>query len=265
VDGFAWEVVGSLAGVAAVVAAVVFGLIPLVQARREPRPGPAGGLPPIEVSGGLGVLAVSGSGQVNQYIGTYIASQQLPAGAGPGSVVSGEVPQQAPAFQPRDELVARLGGRGPGVTLVRSVTGMRGVGKTQVAAAYARSRIEAGWRLVAWVDAGDMAKVLGGLAVVAAAAATSRSAPGCKLVSYSLIARTVPLTASSASSLALTKSTMRGLSASTSAPRARGGSDPDQRRQALPPLAATANTSPRLAEALQSIHMETFRGHPVRG
>jgi tetratricopeptide (TPR) repeat protein len=80
-------------------------------------------------------------------------------------VVVGNIPQPPPAFQPRENLLRLLRSAAPPV--VRSVTGMRCVGKTQVAAAYARECIDTGWRLVAWVNAGNPATVQSDLALVA--------------------------------------------------------------------------------------------------
>jgi len=154
-DAFGWEVIGSAAGVIAAVAAIVFGVIPLWQNRRAARQDANGDPASVDV-------------RIGQYIGNYVERPQVPAASPDGPVIVGEIPQAPPAYQPRADLLAALATRGPGVVLVHALTGMRGVGKTQVAAAYARSRIDARWRLVAWVNAADPAGVLAGLGEAAA-------------------------------------------------------------------------------------------------
>jgi tetratricopeptide (TPR) repeat protein len=85
--------------------------------------------------------------------------------------IVGEVPAQPPSFQSRSTLLTPLRqfrNREVG-QIVYAVTGMRGVGKTQIVAAYARECINAGWRLVAWINAGSLASTLDGLAAIAIA------------------------------------------------------------------------------------------------
>lgn len=128
------------------------------------------GEPPIrvEASAGQGVQVGDHNTRHNYFLG---GSPGTLTSIGAGTVVVGDIPQEPSAFQPRPGLMEILGGdRGPRVRVVFAVTGIRGVGKTQVAAACARQRLTEKWRLVAWVDAGDEASLLGGLAQVAVAA-----------------------------------------------------------------------------------------------
>jgi tetratricopeptide (TPR) repeat protein len=128
---------------------------------------------------GQGVQAGDGNVQRNQFGGIYVKAghdaivagrdvsiQQVipPARAIPAQIVVGNVPQAPAAFQPREGLLSRLRAARPGISVVKALTGMRGVGKTQIAAAYARECINAGWRLVAWIDAETMPQALADLA-----------------------------------------------------------------------------------------------------
>src|SRR5260370_42105585 len=81
----------------------------------------------VDMTGGRGAQVGNDNVQVNLFSGE----------APRGPVVAGNVPQAPPAFQPREDLMARLRAARPGVSVVRAVTGLRGVGKTQLAAAYA--------------------------------------------------------------------------------------------------------------------------------
>lgn len=84
-------------------------------------------------------------------------------------VVAGEIPLEPPGFLERATLglLADAARRGP-VAVVCAVTGLRGVGKTQMAAAYARRRVSEGWGLVGWVNAETSDALLAGLARIAA-------------------------------------------------------------------------------------------------
>ena len=140
-DAFAWEVVGSVAGVVAAAAAII-ALIPVLRARKHTPQAPA-----------------------------TAGDEALPAGAGEDApVVVGEIPREPLGFQPRADLLAALDRPQDGsrVVVVHAVTGMRGVGKTHLAAAYARARLADRWRLVAWINAEDLGGILAGLADVAA-------------------------------------------------------------------------------------------------
>ncbi len=98
------------------------------------------------------------------------AQQPLARDAVSYQVVAGDIPRPPPGLQPRPYLMEHLNGPRRGVSVL---TGLPGVGKTALAAAYARAKLAAGWHLVAWVNAGDRGSLLAGLAAVADAAGLS--------------------------------------------------------------------------------------------
>lgn len=61
-------------------------------------------------------------------------------------VVNG-IPREPPDSLPRPDLIAKLDQAGAGVLVLHSATGTRGVGTTQLAAAYAQAKMAAGARL----------------------------------------------------------------------------------------------------------------------
>jgi hypothetical protein len=88
-----------------------------------------------------------------------------------GQLVVGELPGAPPSFQERRELAELIGvfDAGGQIAVVCALTGARGVGKTQLAAAYARQQAAAGCPLVAWVSAETTDSLIAGLDEVARA------------------------------------------------------------------------------------------------
>jgi tetratricopeptide (TPR) repeat protein len=96
--------------------------------------------------------------------------ERLPREAASRQVVAGDIPVEPSGFQPRADLLAELDRPRVRVPVIHVITGFPGAGKTMLAAAYARAKLAAGWRLVAWVSAEDTWSLLAGLARTADAA-----------------------------------------------------------------------------------------------
>lgn len=130
-----WHAMGrdvalSLAGLATAVASLPMGAWAAREQRSAPEPGK---------------LAIQRAGNVPQ-----------------PQLIVGEIPRQPPAFQARADLQANLANV-RGVAVVTAVTGSRGIGKTHLAAAFARGCIAAGWPVVAWIVAEDSVQALAGM------------------------------------------------------------------------------------------------------
>jgi tetratricopeptide (TPR) repeat protein len=89
----------------------------------------------------------------------------------PERVVVGDIPQEPAAFLDRTGRLTALLDSPPGRQGARvcAVIGLRGVGKSQLAAAYARRKLESGWQMVAWLDADGRDQLLAGFERLAAA------------------------------------------------------------------------------------------------
>ncbi|WP_181019409.1 tetratricopeptide repeat protein [Nonomuraea typhae] len=94
--------------------------------------------------------------------------------AAAGQLVVGDIPQRPPAFQERPGIMSGLRADDR-VSVVRSVTGAPGVGKTTMAAAYARECQAAGFAVVAWIHAETHDQIVTGLGRLAGRAGLRES------------------------------------------------------------------------------------------
>jgi hypothetical protein len=129
--------------------------------------------PAVDARGSSGPTVTGGTVTVPGVVARSIGSVtvQLPPAPQPRptQVVVGEVLREPLAFQPRDDLMRQVEGalRGVAVAVVCALAGGRGVGKSQLAGAYARRRIAGGCPLVGWVNAETTDQLRIGLAEIA--------------------------------------------------------------------------------------------------
>ena len=97
------------------------------------------------------------------------AQEPRPPEAASHQVVVGDIPPEPPGFRSRADLLAKLDRTEARVLVIYPAAGLLGLGTTQLAAAYARAKLAAGWRLVAWVNAAETGSLQAGLAAVAEA------------------------------------------------------------------------------------------------
>jgi len=122
------------------------------------------------VGGDVGAQPATRDPIVNDQVtadGISKAQEPLSPEATNYQVVVGDIPMEPSCFQPRAGLLTELDGASAQVSVIHAATGLHGLGATQLAAAYARAKLAAGWRLVAWVNGAATGNVLAGLAAVA--------------------------------------------------------------------------------------------------
>ena len=116
------------------------------------------------------VVSAALSGPLFAWAGHERATAAAPADETPTAVVVGEIPREPPAFVDRTAIGKLADAAGSGrPAVVCAIAGLRGAGKTQVAAAYARLRIADRWGLVGWVNAESPDVLFTGLARIAEA------------------------------------------------------------------------------------------------
>ncbi|MFG3257511.1 FxSxx-COOH system tetratricopeptide repeat protein [Streptomyces sp. NPDC048172] len=121
-------------------------------------------------------LASTASAAILSAGGWYAARDPQRPGPAPTPLpdrplIQGTLPREPLAFQKREHLLKGIEStmrlRGP--TPVCALVGGRGVGKTQLAGAYARARLAAGWQVVVWIVAEDHGQIVAGLDALAEA------------------------------------------------------------------------------------------------